>query len=535
MKITDIYINGVEDSIGYACDDLVCSWKVIDTVSRKQTYAKIEVSKTEDFEDVIFMREGKNLKSNGECLEFVPEPRTVYYLRISVTGDKNDSAVSDTYCFETGKMQESWNGEWIAAQKQDMFHPKFRKKISVTKAVKSARLYISGVGLFEAYWDGKKLGDEYLTPYLTNYETNIQAITLRLPEVTVGEHILEVILGKGWYMGIYGLEDKDCNYGNRMAVIGELVFSCEDGSEERISTDGSWEYKGSDIEDSGIYFGETINRQLWEEKENLWKKVDVLYDPEKESGTGNLKKSHIIDRLSLPVVEKESIKVKEIIQTPAGETVLDFGQNFAGFVEFHADFPAGTKIVLDFGEILQKGNFYNKNYRTARSELVYISDGTAETVRPHFTFFGFRFCRVQGWIGELKKEDFEGKVIYSDLKRTGYIHTANEKINRLYENTVWGMKSNFIDMPTDCPQRSERLGWTGDAQVFAPTASYHMDTRAFYHKFLKDLRDEQDYIRGAVPNYLPNFGHKDDAGSVWGDVLHFCRTLCSVIMAIYRM
>ena len=148
----------------------------------------------------------------------------------------------------------------------------------------------------------KKLGDEYLTPYLTNYETNIQAITLRLPEVTVGEHILEVILGKGWYMGIYGLEDKDCNYGNRMAVIGELVFSCEDGSEERISTDGSWEYKGSDIEDSGIYFGETINRQLWEEKENLWKKVDVLYDPEKESGTGNLKKSHIIDRLSLPVV-----------------------------------------------------------------------------------------------------------------------------------------------------------------------------------------------------------------------------------------
>ena len=158
---------------------------------------------------------------------------------------------------------------------------------------------------------------------------------------------------------------------------------------------------------------------------------------------------------------------------------------------------------------------------TAKSLFVYISDGREEIVRPHFTFFGFRYVRVTGWPGELEKENFVGKVIYSDLRRTGLVETSNEKINRLYQNTVWGEKSNFIDMPTDCPQRSERLGWTGDAQVFAPTASYHMDTRAFFHKFAKDLRDEQKMLDGGMPNFLPNIGHTEKAGSVWGDIATF--------------
>lgn len=521
MKITDLCINGVKDFIGFASDYLVCSWKVVDTQSKKQKNAKIEISDDENFENVIFSVEGENLKSIGEELDFSPKPRSAYFLKVTVEGDNGDSAVSEVYPFETGKMDEPWKAEWISAQKEDAFHPIFRKKFSVTKEVKSARLYICGVGLFEAYLDGEKLGNEYLTPYITNYETNVQAITLRLPEISVGEHELEVILGKGWYMGIFGLGDKINNFGDRMAVIAEMYLNYSDGEEECIGTHEAWEYKGSDIEDSGIYFGENINRQLWKGKENPWKKVEVLYNPESDEGTKNLEKSHIIDRLSIPVIEKEKLAVKEVIHTPKGETVLDFGQNFAGFVEFKADLPEGTKVTLDFGEILQHGNFYNKNYRAARSELVYVSNGKAETVKPHFTFFGFRYCRVTGWVGEINKEDFVGKVLYSDLKRTGYIHTANEKINRLYENTLWGMKSNFIDMPTDCPQRNERLGWTGDAQVFAPTASYHMDTRAFYHKFLKDLRDEQKFIDGAVPNYLPNIGHMRDAGSVWGDVATF--------------
>ena len=201
--------------------------------------------------------------------------------------------------------------------------------------------------------------------------------------------------------------------------------------------------------------------------------------------------------------------------------LLFFGQVFAqesiplweGF-----DVPHGKQVTLDFGEILQEGNFYRGNYREANSQFIYVSDGKKRTVRPHFTFFGFRYVRVTGWTGELTKDMFRGCVLYSDMDRAGSIRTGNPKIDRLYENTVWGLKSNFIDMPTDCPQRNERLGWTGDAQIFAPTASYHMDTTAFFHKFELDLMDEQGFLNGAVPNYVPNIGHKADATSAWGDI-----------------
>lgn len=526
MRIIETKINGINNPVGFTYDYLLCSWKVEDTESKKQKNAKIEVSADADFTEILWEKEGEALKQSGEAINLELKPCTTYYYRVTVTGDKGDTAVSDPAYFVTGKMQEEWEADWIAADREDTFHPVIGTTFFAEKPVKRARLYASGVGLFEAYVNGKKLGEEFLAPYINHYETNIQTLTFPIEEIysgegKAGENRLEFLLGKGWYMGVFGLEGQKENYGDRMAVIAELHLEYEDGTEACICTDENWEYRGSEIEDSGIYFGEILNRLLWEEKENPWRPVTVIADPAAEAGTKNLVKSHLMDRLSLPVIVKEVLPVKEIIHTPASETVLDMGQNFAGFMEFDADLPRGTRVVLDFGEILQNGNFYRDNYREAESQFVYVSGGKPETVHPHFTFFGFRYVRVTGWIGEVKKEDFRGKALYSDLQRTGYIHTNNEKINRLYENTVWGLKSNFIDMPTDCPQRNERLGWTGDAQVFAPTASYHMDTRAFFHKFVKDIRDEQKMIGGAVPNYLPNIGHKEDAGSVWGDIATF--------------
>lgn len=521
MRIRETRINGIQNPIGYTFDTVLCSWKVDETTSKKQENVKIEVSTDESFQNIIYTKEGKNLCQSGEKLEIELQARTTYFYRVTVVGDQQDMATSETAFFETGKMQEEWVAEWISPMREDQFHPELRTTFNVEKSVKKARLYISGVGVFEAYINGKKLGEEFLTPYVTQYETNIQTITFPLEDIPTGENSLEIILGKGWYMGTFGLEGEKENFGNRMAAIAELYLKYEDGTEACICTDESWMYRGSDIKASGIYFGEILDRLLWRQQENPWKPVEVLSVPEKDEGTKNLLKSHLMDRLSLPVLAKEEVTVKEIIHTPAGETLLDMGQNFAGFIEFDADFSKGTKIVLDFGEILQKGNFYRDNYREAVSQFVYISNGEPEIVRPHFTFFGFRYVRITGWEGEVKKEHFRGKVLYSDLYRTGYLHTSNEKVNRLYENTLWGLKSNFIDMPTDCPQRNERLGWTGDAQVFAPTASYHMDTRAFFHKFVKDLRDEQKIIHGAVPNYVPNIGHKEDAGSVWGDIATF--------------
>ena len=523
LKITNARINGIENPIGFTYDYLLCSWNVEEAQGKKQKNVLIEVSESKDFEEILYKKEAADLKQNGEKLDVELKPRTTYYYRVTVTTDAGECVTSDIATIETGKMDEVWTGKWIAPAKEDTFHPVLEKTFAVEKEVKRARLYMTGVGMFEAYLDGEKVGEEYLTPYINDYESGIQVLTFPMEESLKEEkeYTLSVLLGKGWYMSQFGLDLKENNYGSRMAAIGELHLEYEDGTEELIATDESWNYYGSDIEDSGIYFGEILNRQLWDGKENEKKPVEVLEHPEEQTETRNLSTEHLLDRLSIPVVEKETIAVQDIIYTPAEEIVLDMGQNFAGFVEFKANFPKGTKVVLDFGEILQQGNFYNKNYRYAKSQFVYISDGREEVVRPHFTFFGFRYVRVTGWPGELDKDDFIGKVIYSDIRRIGSIETSDAKINRLYQNTVWGLKSNFIDMPTDCPQRSERLGWTGDAQVFAPTASYHMDTRAFFHKFIKDLRDEQKVLDGGMPNFLPNIEHKEKAGSVWGDIATF--------------
>lgn len=518
MVIKNVRINGIENPVGYTFDQIICSWEVVDTKSKKQTDVVIEVSESEKFDTVLYTKFGSGLKQSGEKLELDLSPRTTYYMRVKVTGDQGDSVVSETAVFETGKATEPWKAQWIGMEKEDDIHPILEKTFDVPeKEIKKARLYVTGVGLFEASMNGEKLGKEYLTPYFNNYENHIQVMTFPVEIMSGQKNTLQILLGRGWYMGTFGMGLTKNNYGDRMAAIAELHVEYADDTEDIICTDETWQYYGSDIEDSGIYDGEIYDRMLWVDRENVRKMVVVIADGQDE-GTRSLNKAHLLDRVSLPVLAKEELTVKEVIHTPAGETILDMGQNFAGFVAFEADFPAGTKITLDFGEILQDGNFYRDNYRAAKSQFVYVSNGEKELVRPHFTYFGFRYVRVTGWPGECRKEAFCGKALYSDIMRTGYIHTSHEKVNQLYSNTLWGLKSNFLDMPTDCPQRDERLGWTGDAQVFAPTACYHMDTRAFYRKFIKDLREEQMILGGGVPNYLPNFGHPQAVGSIWGDI-----------------
>ena len=510
MKITDLKINGITNPVGFAYEKILCSWKVTDTSAKKQKEALIEVSRRKDFGELEHVVSGAGLKSNETEITFSLQPYTTYYWRVKITGENGESAVSETAFFETAKRKEPWQAVWIGPAKEDTFHPVLEKKFDTAKKAVRARLYICGVGLYEAYVNGKKAGNDLLAPFINDYKECLQYQTYDVTEEVTTENELRIYLAKGWYMGRFGLEGKEHNFGDRMAAIAELHICYEDGSTQVIATDESWQYRGSDIEDSGIYFGEILNRQLWCDRENPMKPVEKIAIETK-----------LMERYSLPVVVKERITPVEIIHTPAGETVLDMGQNFAGMMEFMADFPAGTKIVIQCGEILQQGIFYHENYREAESTFTYISDGRKELVRPHFTYFGYRYLKVEGWPGELHREDITGLVVYSDLERTGFIETSNEKINRLYENCLWSQKSNFIDMPTDCPQRSERLGWTGDAQVFAPTACYNMDTRAFFHKFLRDLRSEQLRCEGGVPNYIPNLETFGGACSVWGDVATF--------------
>ena len=519
MKIENCCINGIRNPVGYKMDAISASYRISGNTDCPEPETVIEVSTDAAFGNVLYVKKGKGFRQTGELLEMKTEPRTCYYWRVSLTDGIHTLAESDTASFETGKMNEPWQAEWITTD-DCTEHPVFRKEFYTAGNIKKTRLYITGLGLFEAYIDGQRIGCEYLAPYMTDYERKIQVITLMPDDVPAaggaGRHELTVMLGPGWYSGTFGLEGRDHIYGDRPVLIAELHAESEDGTHEIIKTDGSWTYTASDIESGGIYDGEVLNRLLWDGRENPAKKAVVLEDTDNKGGVRCADKSHLSDRLSIPVTAHESIAVKELIHTPAGETVLDMGQNFAGYVEYDSSLARGTKLVFDFGEILQGGNFYNGNYRGAKSEFVYISDGRRETVRPHFTYFGFRYVRVSG-AEDTDPADFTGRAIYSDMTRTGWIKTGNEKVNRLYENTLWGLKSNFVDLPTDCPQRNERLGWCGDAQVFSAAASYHMDTKAFYRKYLDDLKLEQQVCGGGMPDYIPDVHHTGNAGAVWGD------------------
>ena len=509
MKIADIRINGLREPLGFSLKRLSVSWKTVETESKAPVSVRLRVAADPGFSQILFEREGAKLRAIGEEVPLALRPRTRYYVQVEVRGDAGDAAVGESW-FETGKLEEPWQVKWIGPAVEDRFHPLFFRGFSVSEDVASARLYVTGLGLYEAYLNGEKAGDDLLAPFCNDYDAHVQVQAYDVTALMkAGENRLEIVTGNGWYKGRLGYEGRSEVYGSRFQAIAELRLTLADGSQRVIGTDESWLYRGSDFEFTDIYDGECLNRLLWQDRENEGKPVVLM--PEKQ----------LVDRYSLPVVVKDSLPVREVIHTPAGETVLDMGQNFTGYLEYVADFPAGTRITLDHGEILQNGNFYNDNYRTAKAQMIYVSDGRRETVRAHFTYFGFRYVRVTGWPGAIRPDDFTGRVVYSDLETSMRFHCSNEKLNRLAQNAFWGQRSNFLDMPTDCPQRDERLGWTGDAQVFSPTACFQMDTRAFYRKFLDDLRVDQLKHGGAVANYLPNFGGIPSGSSVWGDIATF--------------
>lgn len=509
MKITHIKVNGMERPMGYAFPNVTVSWAVEGASSKRQRSSRVVVAEDAAMEKIAAERGGA-LPCAGVSFDIALRPRSTYYVQVEVTGEDGERAASEPAPFDTGKMDEPWAAKWIGTEDADTFHPVFEKSFALRGTPVRARLYITGVGLYQAALNGEKIGDDVLAPFYNDYNNAIQVQTYDVTEQLAADNTLSVTLGNGWYKGRLGYGGASAVYGGRFGCIAELHIEYADGSEDAVVTDESWRYSRSDIIYSDIYDGEGVDRTL-----------NAKGAPKKRAVPLDMGGRKLADRYSIPLREMEELPVKEIIRTPAGETVLDFGQNFAGYVRFHARFPAGTKIVLTHGEILQGGNFYHDNYRTARTEITYISDGREEWYKPAFTYMGFRYVKVEGWPGEPKAEDFAGVAVYSAMERTGWLESGHAKVNRLFSNALWGLKSNFLDMPTDCPQRDERLGWTGDAQVFAPTASFFMDTRAFYRKFLWDMRCDQLNRGGAVAAYLPAFDQAPAGAAAWADAAAF--------------
>lgn len=509
MKIVDCRTSHLENPVGYQLDKPVFSWKVEEAKGKRQTAARIKISDREDMATLLLDTDwSEEADSLAWEVELSLAPYTRYYWVVCVRSDAGEEACSDVNYFETGKQGDSWTGKWIGCDDGESRHPIFCKEIEPAKEVASARLYICGLGLYEVYWNGQKIGEEFLAPYCNNYDAWLQYqtydMTAALREANGGCKELEVWLGNGWYKGRFGFDDHTGKgyYGDSWKLIAELHIVYGDGSRTVIGTDESWKVKRSHITFSNIYDGEYVDDTLPEM-------------PEEKAVLAEAPKAPLQERLSTPVTAREKLPAAALIHTPAGETVLDLGQNIAGSFSFRVQEPAGTEIHLQFGEVLQQGNFYRDNLRTAKAEYRYVSDGQEHVLTPHFTFYGYRYVKVEG-VQNLQKEDFTGLAFYSWLPRTGWLSTGHELVNRLIANTEWGQKDNFIDVPTDCPQRDERMGWTGDAEVFTPTACYQRESISFYRKYLYDMSTEQAALEGMVPDVIPSFGHHSTS-CAWGD------------------
>ena len=442
----------------------------------------------------------------GETLK----PTTAYQVQVRVCDNYGEISQASGQ-FETGLLTEdNWKAKWIThtLDKEETACPVFIGKFSTTKKVKAARLYATACGVYEAFINGEKAGDQFMAPGWTSYHHRLQYQTYDITGLLKKENEIAVAVGNGWYKGELGYMTKADNYGDRIALLALLRIEYEDGDVLCYGTDTDWQVETREILYSEIYHGETQDYTV--QKRRLGQAV--LFEQNKLVG-------QITAQESEPVrVTKRFIVQKKII-TPKGEVVFDFGQNMAGLVEIKLPRLIGEKLVVKYAETLDKeGNFYTENLRTARcmDTFIYGEQQMGMTVMPHFTFHGFRYICVEGAGTDVSADNFTACALHTDMQQTGSFHTDNKLVNQLQSNIQWGQRSNFLDIPTDCPQRDERMGWTGDAQIFCSTASYNFNTSLFFQKWLRDMAVETSDEWG-VPHVVPNILGNQPGAAAWSD------------------
>ena len=421
--------------------------------------------------------------------------RRRYYWRVRVWDTSGRaSSWSPVGFWETGLLQPAdWTARWIgppptASDTLPSPSPLLRRAFRVDDRVRSARLYVTSLGLYELYLNGQRVGDQFFTPGWTSYRRRLQYQTYDVtPLLRAGANVVGAMLGDGWYRGNLGFFRQRNLYGRRLALRAQLEIRYENGRTERVVSDTGWKTTPGPILFSTIYGGEDYDARReqagWDSphfSDKSWK-VPVLVNGPSELG---------------PIA---------IRRAPSGETVFDLGQNFTGWARLKVSGPAGTMVTLRFGEVLDRdGNLYTANLRAAgQTDRYTLSGRSGEVYEPHFTFHGFRYVAVRGLPAPPDSTTITGIAVSSDLAQTGTLVTSDSLLNQLQRNIVWGQRSNFLDVPTDCPQRDERLGWTGDAQVFARTAAFNMDVSGFFAKWLADVAADQD-PSGSVPWVIPN-------------------------------
>ncbi len=398
--------------------------------------------------------------------------------------------------------------DWIQSSRRfRKVCPLFKKDFSISKQIDSAVLYITARGVYEARLNGQRVGDFIMAPGWTSYHNRLQVQSYNVASLLKKENTLILELAEGWFRRLKSPQPK--------AIIAQLHITFTDGTTEDIGTDESWLVAKSNLRFCDLYDGIRYNASF-----------TPVFKYKAKTAKDN-SQTILIPQEGETVKIQERLKVKNVIITPKGETVLDFGQNMTGCLEFTVIAKKGQRVAFSFGEILdKKGNFYNANYRKAKAMYKYTCKNGKQTYMPTLTFYGFRYVRVDAYPGDIDPESFTAVVIHSELKRTGHIESSDPLINQLFSNIIWGQKGNFLDIPTDCPQRDERLGWTGDAQVFVRTASYNYNVLRFFKKWLNDMKAEQ-YEDGAVPDFIPSiYPRKPRISTAWSDAIAICPWQC---------
>lgn len=440
---------------------------------------------------------------------------------------------SEPAWFEMGLLERSeWQGEWIGSDLVGGLRttspcPFVRKVANLDKPIKNARLYVTALGLYEFHINGKAVGDDVFTPGWTDYKKRVQYQVYDVTGLlTTGANAVGAILGDGWYCGHVSWLDRQV-YGDRPKLLAQLEVEYTDGSRQTIVTDGSWKTSPGPILEADMLMGESYDakRELcgWDTPnfaESGWLPVQTFADP------------------GIAMVCSPGPRVKRIMElkpvAPAQEPTgwgprrrrYDLGQNMVGRVRITLSGPAGTNVTLRFSEMLNKdGSLYTTNLRSARATDHYtLKGGGTETWEPRFTFHGFRYVEVSSPRKDVEVHDLTGIVLHSDTPPTGDFECSDPLLNQLQHNIQWGQRGNFLEVPTDCPQRDERLGWTGDAQVFIRTACHNMDVAGFFTKWQTDFADAQGKT-GKIPCIVPDpewHEYEADGGPAWTDALVIC-------------
>ena len=521
LKLQNLTTENLKNPIGIDAEKPRFAWQLIsDKKNVKQTAYEIQVKNGKK----VVWSSGKVNTSNSVFNAYQGEKlpsNTRFTWQVRVWDNQGQTSEWASANFQTALNKGDWKAKWISSGfANDTVNgvvPMFRKSFETKKKIVNATAFVTARGLYEIQVNGKRVGDAFLTPGWTSYNKHLQYQAYDVTNlITSGKNAIATTLGSGWYRTRLAWLHQQNIYGKETALLFQLELTYSDGSKESIVSDNSWKVAESDIRFAEIYDGEVIDAR---KRIANWASTTFNDTDWKNAVEKNFPSDYLNASVNEPIKKHETFKPVKVFKATNGKTILDFGQNLVGWVSLSAQGKAGDKITLSHFEMMDKfGNPYFDNLRSAKAQATYILSGNGKDFfEPHFTFFGFRFVQVDGASGNINPEDFTAYALYSDMEQTGNFETSNALVNQLQKNIQWGQKGNFLDVPTDCPQRDERLGWTGDAEVFSRTASYNFNANQFFAKWLKDVTADQ-FPNGAVPHVIPNVlndGPTQAAG--WGD------------------